>query len=322
MKLSFNYGQEVVVLPLRPMLERAKKATKGDLCLLFVLAGDSRLRADYRAEADRAAAQAGVSRAELDRALSFWQGAGVIDVDDSAEGDEREPIPAPVELAPQKKLARENTLPHCTTDQLVSVLESRAEAKSLVDAAQQTFGKLFSPMEVNIVLGMLDYLSLEDEYILILLAWCAGKDKKSMRYAEKMAISLWDEGIRDAETLNRYLLRREETEQLTGEIRRLFGADSRSLTAKEKAALTRWIDDYHCDAEMVRRAYEVTVNATAKPSIPYADSVLRRWHEEGLTTLAQIDDDIARRAKSRDGDAQSSFDTDEFFENAVRRSYS
>ena len=322
MKLTFNYGQDVVVLPLRPLLDRAKKATKNDLCLLFVLAGDARLRDNYAAEADRAAAAAGVTRAELDRALSVWQGAGVIDV----EGEEQaEPAAQPAAHAPQpeKKLEHETALPHYTTEQLTTLLESRAEAKSLVDAAQQTFGKMFTTMEVNIVLGMMDYLSLEEEYILILLAWCAAKDKKSMRYAEKMAIGLCDEGIRDAAALNGYLLRREETEALRGQLRKLFGAEGRTLTAKEKAAFTRWIDEYHYGVEIVTRAYEMTVDAIGKASVPYADSILTRWHSEGIDTLEKIDADSAARAKSKsENGTASSFDTDEFFEDALRRSYS
>lgn len=327
MKLTFNYGQDVVVLPLSPLLERAKKATKNDLCLLFVLAGDARLRENYAAEADRAAAAAGVARADLDRALSFWQGAGVIDVEEEEQaGPAAAPAARPAAVPapqPEKKLERETALPHYTTEQLATLLESRTEAKSLVDAAQQTFGKMFTTMEVNIVLGMLDYLSLEEEYILILLAWCSAKDKKSMRYAEKMAIGLWDEGIRDAATLNGYLLRRDETEALRGQLRKLFGADGRTLTAKEKAAFGRWIDEYHYDIEIVTRAYEMTVDAIGKPSVPYADSILTRWHSEGIDTLEKIDADSAARAKSKgESGTASSFDTDEFFEDALRRSYS
>ena len=322
MKLTINYGQEVVVLPLRPLTERAKKATKNDLCLLFVLASDGRLRADYAAEADRAAAEAGVTRADLDRALSFWQGAGVIDVEE-ADGTAQAAQPeAPLPQA-AKKLEHAAELPHYTTEQMTALLETRAEAKSLINAAQQTFGKMFTTMEVNIVLGMLDYLALDAEYILILLAWCAANDQKRLRYAEKMAISLCDEGIRDAETLDKYLRRREETAALFGQLRKLFGADGRTLTAKEKAAFGRWIDEYHYGIEIVTCAYEMTVDAIGKASIPYADSILGRWHSEGIDSLKKIEADSAARAASRaEGDGTSSFDTDTFFEDALKRSYS
>lgn len=323
MKLTFQYGSGVLVLPSEAVLARAGQATKQNLLLLLRLAASPAVCADYAAGADHLAAEAGVSRAELDRALSFWQGAGVIAVEDG-EPDAKPSASAEVPAEPPKPLVRETELPHYSTEQMTALLEGRAEAKSLVDAAQQTFGKMFTTMETNIVLGMLDYLSLEEEYILILLAWCAGQGKKSMRYAEKVAIGLWDEGIRDAEALNTYLRRREAHESLGGKIRAIFGAEGRTLTQKEKNAVRRWIEDYRYTAEIVSRAYELTVNAIAKPSIPYADSILTRWHAAGFETIEEIDADIAARVQDRqkgEGSPPSSFDTDEFFEDALRRSY-
>ncbi len=320
MKLSFNYGQQVVVLPLQPLLARAEQATRRDLKLLLVLAADARIREDYAAEADRVAAEAGVTRAQLDQALRFWQGAGVIDV---AGGEEEAEAAPAVKAAPQKKhLARADALPEYTSDQLSHLLETRTEARSLIDAAQQTCGRMFTTMEVGIVLGMLDALGLEEEYILTLLAWCTQHGKKSVRYAEKMAIALCDEEeIRDAEALNRYLRDREAKEGIISRLRTMFGADARSLTQKEKNAITRWLDSYGYGEEIIARAYEITVNATTKPSIPYADSILTRWHSQGITTLEEIDADARARGEAQSG-TPSSFDTDEYFEDALKRSYS
>ncbi len=321
MKLTINYGKEVVVLPLHPLLERARKATKNDTYLLLVLASDPLLREDYPAHADRAAAAAGVTRAELDHALAFWQGAGLIDADMPEETEEAVP-PAPVPTPDKQKLERESSIPHYTTEQLTELLEARADAKYLIDAAQQTFGKIFTTPEINIVLGMRDYLALENEYILILLAWCAGKEKKTLRYAEKMALSLWDEDIRDADALNRYLRRRDENEALIAKFRRIFGADSRSLSTKEKTAFLRWIEEYGFGTDMVTLAYEVTVDAISKPSVAYTDSVLRRWHEEGIDSPEKASADIAARTNEKKEQAgSSSFDTNDFFEDALRRSY-
>ncbi|MBQ8276195.1 MAG: DnaD domain protein [Clostridia bacterium] len=322
MKLTFNYGQQVVVLPLQPLLARADQATRRDLKLLFVLAADTRIREDYAAEADRVAAEAGVTRAQLDQALRFWQGAGVIDAVLSEEDAETEAAPAPKAETPKKHLARADALPEYTTDQLSHLLETRTEARSLIDAAQQTCGRMFTTMEVGIVLGMLDALGLEEEYILTLLAWCTQHGKKSVRYAEKMAIALCDEEeIRDAEALNRYLRDREAKEGIISRLRTMFGADARSLTQKEKNAITRWLDSYGYGEEIIARAYEITVNATTKPSIPYADSILTRWHSQGITTLEEIDADARARGEAQSG-TPSSFDTDEYFEDALKRSYS
>lgn len=321
MKLTFNYGRQVVVLPLQPLLARAEQATRRDLKLLLVLAADARVQEDYTAEADRVAAEAGVTRAQLDQALRFWQGAGVIDITGEEEA-EAAPVAEAEAKTSKKPLARAEALPDYTSDQLAQLLETRTEARSLIDAAQQTCGRIFTTMEVSIVLGMLDALGLEEEYILTLLAWCARHGKKSVRYAEKMALSLCDEEeIRDAEALNRYLREREAKEGAISRLRTMFGADARSLTQKEKNAITRWLDSFGYSEEIIARAYEMTVNAIAKPSILYADSILTRWHSEGIKTLSDIDADTRARSEAKGG-TPSSFDTDEYFEDALKRSYS
>ena len=108
---------------------------------------------------------------------------------------------------------------------------------------------------------------------------------------------------------------------LLSRLRTMFGADARSLTQKEKNAMGRWLDSFGYGEEIIARAYELTVNAISKPSIPYADSILTRWHSQGITTLEEIDADVRARGEAQSG-TPSSFDTDEYFEDALKRSYS
>ena len=47
------------------------------------------------------------------------------------------------------------------------------------------------------------------------------------------------------------------------------------------------------------------------------------WHEAGLKTLAEIDEALDAYKKAREGQVSdgTSFDTNDFFEAAIRRSY-
>ena len=105
-----------------------------------------------------------------------------------------------------------------------------------------------------------------------------------------------------------------------GRIRSLFGVGERAFTTKEKKFISAWINDMGYSIEIIEKAYEVTADATGKGSIPYANSVLERWFAAGLRTLEEIEDSY----RSGDGDKphEGSFDTDSFFEAAVRRSLS
>ena len=68
--------------------------------------------------------------------------------------------------------------------------------------------------------------------------------------------------------------------------------------------------------EIIERAYEATADATGKGSIPYANSILERWYSEGLKTLEDIEASIAKKKGEK---SEGSFNTDDFFDAAIRR---
>ena len=110
--------------------------------------------------------------------------------------------------------------------------------------------------------------------------------------------------------------------QLEGAIRQMFGLKSRALTAKEKNAIEKWVS-YGYNEEIIRRAYEITVNSTGNASIPYANSILERWHSEGLNTIEEIDRRLAEERAEKEGRTTfgNSFQTDDFFQAALEKSF-
>ena len=191
----------------------------------------------------------------------------------------------------------------------------------LVNEAQNIWGKVFNPYEAQLLVGLSDYLRLDDEYILLLLAHSKRIGKKSLREVERYALRLVDDGVTDAAALEEFVKRTEARRTLQGKIRAMFGLGSRSFTAKENAMLDNWIS-YGYGEDIIRRAYEITVGAINEPSLPYANSILERWHSEGLDTAAQIDAKLdAEREKKGQAVMTGSFDTDDFFEAALKRSF-
>ena len=140
-----------------------------------------------------------------------------------------------------------------------------------------------------------------------------------LHYAEKLAFALYDEGITTGEMLAEELRRRESAADAEGKIRSLFGVGERAFTTKEKKFISAWINDMGYSIEIIQKAYEVTADATGKGSFAYANSVLERWNAAGLRTLPEIEESYKKGAGG-DSPATGSFDTDSFFEAAVKRS--
>ena len=316
MKISFHYGERVAVLP-AAVIAHLDKASKKDIVILLALAAEPVAQIDLDAAKNILIAHGSYTASEIDAALAFWRGTGVVILDEQ-EGVPVTPVQASAEPVKPQVIA-EKGLPSYNTEELSDILARRKELAQLVDDAQQAFGKIFNTSEIAIIAGLADYLGLDQEYILLLLTHCRNMEKKSLRYVEKMAISLHDEGVHGARELEVRLQNIELMAKATGRVRTIFGLTSRALTSKEKAMLESWICKMKYDEEMLTRAYELTVDAIGKPSMPYANKILERWFADGYKTVADVDKALADYKSKKNGG--SSFDVDEFFEAALRRTY-
>ena len=318
MRLGFHYGERVAVLP-AAITAHLHKASKKDLAILLTLAAEPVAQVDLDAAKSVIAARGEYTAAEIDAALAFWRGTGVVSVD---EGEESTPAvvaqAAPAAPAVPQVIA-EKGLPTYNTEELSDILARRKELSQLIDDCQQAFGKIFNTGEIGIIAGLADYLGLDGEYILLLLTHCRNMEKKSLRYVEKMAISLHDEGVHDARNLEERLQNIEMMAKATGRVRAIFGITARALTSKEKTMLESWICKMKYDEAMLTRAYELTVDAIGKPSMPYANKILERWFADGYKTVEDVEKALAEYKSKKNGG--SSFDVDEFFEAALRRTY-
>ena len=312
-KITPHYGTRVTVVPVPADDALWKNATRDQLALLLVLLRDGECTHDVLSE------RSGVAKNDIDDALRYWINAGVISVEGirptavKGDGYHGKAVHRPQRAA---------ELPHYNTDEAARYLESHPSASNLIDCCQQELGKIFNTSEAEIVIGLLDYLSLDAEYILLLFAHCAKRDIKSLRYIEKMAITLHDGGIVTYEQLDHHLRKVDRASEAEHELRKLFGIGKRALIKREREAFFRWISEWEMPQDVIARAYEITVSATGEPSVPYTNAILEKWHAQGLITLAQVEAAEAEREKpaSLKG-VMGNFDTDDFFEAALSRSY-
>ena len=336
MEWKWNYGQGVLVLP---STVPEADATPEQLRVLLWLASDPTLFA----KPAQLARLAGADREEIGDILDFWQSVGVLSNDKEAQESkkvQRKSTDKPAKSATDTKkttsateakpaaeakpafLARADELPNYSTTELSDLLEKSQSLRMLIEEAQNTWGKIFNPYETTILVGLSDYLGLDNEYILLLLAHCKRVGKKSLREVEYYALRLVDKGITDATALEEYIKCNEMRRSIEGKIRTMFGLGNRAFTTKEETMINNWAS-YGYGEDIIRRAYDITVGTAKEASIPYANSILKCWHSEGLDTAAQIDAKLdAEREKKGQAVMTGSFDTDDFFEAALKRSYS
>jgi DnaD/phage-associated family protein len=208
------------------------------------------------------------------------------------------------------------------TDELAALFEKRRVTAQFIDEAQRVVGRTFNSYDTGIVAGLVDQLGFEEEAVLAMLAYVTRIGKKGLRYSEKLALSFYDEGITTAAAVVERIALIEHSSEVISKIKQLFGIGARELSKTEKALFEKWTQKFGYGIEVIRVAYDITVDATQKPLPKYADAILEKWHAEGLRTEDEVLAFENKSKQEREGTSggDKSYELDDFFEAALKRS--
>lgn len=318
-EIKLHFNSSVAVLP-SAALDYIDKAKKFDIKVLLLIASADRYRDEGAVQSIASALEC--KESDVEASIGFWRGTGVISIDGAPEekkAQKKGTPPAEEDNTPKR--ARVTELPVYTSKELNALLEQHNNVIGLIDECQNILGKIFTASDIKVLMALVDYLGLDNDYILVLMHHCARKEIKSMRYIEKMAVTCLDEGFTEAAVLAEALHEKEERGELEGKIKAIFGLGSRKLTTKEKKQVENWTSNFKFGLDVIERAYEITVNATSKPSVHYANAILEKWYAEGARNISDVEALLASREQERAEDGASSFDVDDFFDAALKRSY-
>ncbi len=335
LKIVPHYENSAAVIPSR-VIDCLNDATGNDVAVLI-----SALRAGEQFDPDEACRELGITKKTLDSALAFWEQNGIISIEGAKRsgrsvplgkknaketGNDDEEGKKETKDAPSSVHLRRSELSPMTTDEVARFLEGNKNARLLIKDVEKAFGKILTRAEVSIVVGLLDQLSVDPEYVMLIVAHAKERDNCSVRYVEKLALSFFDNGITTYSALVEEMAALEAAESFEGTVRKIFGLGKRALTKKEKALIKTWCSEWGYGEDMVTEAYEITINSTNEPSLPYANAILEKWHSLDFKTVEearkyQEENASGPKKKKAGSHTASSFDTDDFFEKALKRSY-
>ncbi|MBR6917246.1 MAG: DnaD domain protein [Clostridia bacterium] len=328
MKIDPKYKDGIIALPSSQVLDNLKSASGNDLKVLVYSISKRDATAEEIADA------AGITKDEVKDSLAFWKSVGAVSVtglkgaraslpakEDDAEKDKKEKKELTVSLISYG-------IPVYTEAEIAKKLRSNKKLKTLVDECCSILGKILNTHEVGVIVVLSDYLMLGDEYIMLLCSHCAAAGKTSLQYVKRVAENLVNEGITEYSELERYYENIEGAKSTEGYVRRLFGTGSRALTPNEKKCIALW-NEWNVSQELIKAAYDISVDNTGDAKMNYMHKVISNWYENGITTpegaaeaSRKYKDGAASRGKGKKAKDAGSFDTDDFFEAAIKRSYS
>lgn len=339
MKLDINYNGGVLSLP-ADILNDIESLGETEIKVLLYLCSPTCDKNNFNFNAG--CTKLGISPSDFENAVSFWRGAGIIKLSGKgAKGprkikdeneDKTEPKTKDIKVISQKEPEKKedktahvtvitNSPPQYTGKELDRIVSSNSAVDKMRREleGEKMLNRPLKAAELNMLVSLFDYFGFDEAYILLLLAHSMEK-AAPIKYAYTIAVSNYDKGITTYEQLISELERLEKKNFFEQKMKKLFGIDSRTLTAKEKRFFDEW---QKYNYELVLHAYEITVDSTGKAAMPYMNRVLVSFEESGIKTVEEALEKSKqfKENKAREDENNKGFDTDEFFNIALTSSY-
>ena len=273
-----NDGVHSVFLMPSEIVKHLKKMTASEIKVATYIFSKG-LKIESEAEVAEAL---GIPEAKVSEAIGFLRGAGIIKLCDEEDGENK----GRVSVVSEAPLS-ERTVSY-SSGELADAMEGNEDFASLVDFASKKLGKMLTPAEQSNLFILVDMLSMPCDLIMAIIEYCIERGKKSVKYIERTAEKLSEEGIDTYKKFEKYLRGKEKQQELEEKVKKIIGAQDRALTKGEKTVIEGFLND-GIDIELISLAYEKTINNISKPSLSYMSKIVDNWKSKGIKSAADLD---------------------------------
>ena len=206
----------------------------------------------------------------------------------------------------EKHIPDVRTLPEYTSEDLVARMNEDRGFSSVVQMAEQLYGRKLTTPEMKKLLGMQDHYGLPPEVLMQLLQYVFDEYRAKngpyrspgIRYIESEACRWADDEVLTLDMAERYIARDRERRSMRGQIQRTLQIRDRVPTPTERGYIDGWID-MGFPLDVIAEAYDRTVTSTNRLTWAYMDKILKGWHEQNIRTLAAVQERDPRGAQRR-----------------------
>lgn len=286
-------------------------------------------------EAENIANALGIDRADVGDAMLYWQETGLIMSDGGvfspATGKKASPETAvPFQPEAKQQTPEEDDRPKRVLSRpqkpdsafVAKRIGESQEIACLMQSAQEILGRLISGGDSATLLMIHDDFGLPSDVIIMLMQYAVSIGKSSMRYIEKVAINWADEDVTTHEKAEERLRTLSEKQKAWYTVEQAIGFSHRSPSKREEVFAPVWVDEWKFSPDMIREAYDRTIDGAGKYQTAYMNSILERWHKAGIATPKEAaDEQMEHSAPQKSGkkrpsqpetQKQYTFDIDEY----------
>lgn len=198
--------------------------------------------------------------------------------------------PAPQESAPKENVTNcfiqstSPSKPAYPLDHLKKFCE-KEDVRELVFIAEQYLGRTLNQTDLNTLFFWYDELHFSTELIEFLIENCVAKGHKSLHYMQRIAEDFSARNIHTVEEAKNLM---NQDSAIYHAVMKAFGIRGRNLVPSETSFLKSWNVKMGFSQDLITEACSRTMRTIHEPSFGYANSILERWHNQGIHTLEDV----------------------------------
>jgi len=189
-----------------------------------------------------------------------------------------------------------DTRPEYTQDDIAQRLEHSGEFRSLAGQVECRLGKRLTTPGLGVLLDLTDNLGLPPYVVYLLVNHCVEKIERQlgpgrrpgMRQIEKEGYAWSRLGIDTQEAAEAYLKQYAARQGALPRYMAALGRPDRPPAPSEEKYILAW-QEMGFPPETVAMAYDKTVLRCGELKWPYCNGILKRWHQAGLHTPAEVE---------------------------------
>lgn len=237
-----------------------------------------------------------LSEYDVNEALLYWADAGIL-------------MPENTTIVTKPK--KEKAIVRAEKPNRIDVAKRGEEDERIIYLLSETaikFKRFLKENEKNTLVWLYDDIGLDVSIILLVVQYAVSKEKINIRFIEKTAIELVDNGIEDMAEAEEFLHEKDKDDLNWKIVCSAFGIEKRNPSKKELDNVKLWLNDWKLPKELLTAAYDRCIDAKSKFSFPYIAKIIEQWHKDGINSVNDIVETSPQKGKEDFG----AFDLDAY----------
>lgn len=303
--------------------------------LLYILRHSN----DGMAETEMTAEALSLETDDVKDAMIFWAERGLLIKDGqmptASPVTEKAPEKKEIKITPAKveKKVADIPISRPSYEDVARRMKESDEITVLLQEAQSVLGRTIGYDGQSVLVMIYDNYDLPPEVILMAIEYSASLKKTGWASVARIAKRWSEMEIDSLEGAMQYIEEHNIVDETWNKLREVTEITNRQPTEKQRKYMVAWVKEYGYDVDIIYCAYEESIDNTGKMSMPYMDKIIRSWHEKGVNTLADIQNERVKwetekkkrfskeKKKEVKSEGDASYDIDEYMKKSLNLQY-